>query len=864
MVAGLAAPLALRAAGSPPQAAPSHSPQVEEGLPQLRLSRDLQMKQPVTLQESNLPPAPPPEAGTLQLTPTGWGGTAAPPPTRVARSPSPRGAAAGKPAPKIESLLLDLLVNGQRQSGTARAEQLSDGSLLLAADAWAEARLLPLADIRQLKDGSPAYALGSLPGAMYRINRQNLSMDIEAPPAAFVRSKLGLRDGDAAMPERPDTGAVLNYDASLSRAGGSASATRVGAVLEAIAFSRYGHFSASALVEDDGSKRRLERLDTYWRYDMPDRLETLVLGDTVGVAGGWSRPARYGGVRWGRNFGQRPGFLTFPQVTLNGEAALPSTVDVLVNNAKRSSQQVPPGPFELGQVPLITGAGVINLVVRDLLGRETIVQQSFYAAPQLLAAGLTDFSFEAGALRTGYGQDSHYGPAFGAATWRQGLNNRFTGEARMELQAKRRAAGTELSGLLGQWGVGRLALAASSSSTQGVAEQGQLLALALERTTPFGGGSVQHQRTSRGFAPLGEAISPLASSQRARQSWLANTGGVLWGALTGGLSYASQSRWDGDLVKTAGLSLSMPLPGRVSVSLSVSKRLDSDKSWRAGIHLTMPLENGIQVAARTELSGGGKASTGGGSTGARSQTTLTAARHAPAGTGFGWRTEVSTVDSQRARAGLQYNTRYGEMALDIASANGGQVATRAGARGSVGWLAGMPFAARPVGPGSFAVVQVGGLEGVPVKYSNQVVAHTDSRGMAFIPGLLPWQQNLIEIDTTDLPMDTETSTTSQEVTPYAGSGRVVRFALKRSRQALVVLHGADGQPLPVGTQVQLLPGGPVFVAGRRGEVWLTGLATGSQRLAASWPAGRCELELPPAAADENAPPKIGPLTCGSQ
>ena len=269
---------------------------------------------------------------------------------------------------------------------------------------------------------------------------------------------------------------LLNYDLSVAH-GGSGGPLTSGALLEAVAFSRFGNLVSSALVLDDGARRSATRLDTFWRYDLPQRMETLVVGDAVGVGGGWSRPARYGGVRWGRDFGMRPGFVTLPQLTLNGEAALPSTVEVLVNNARRLSQPMPSGPFELNNVPIVTGAGEINLVVRDLLGRETVIQQSYYASPRLLAPGLSDFSFEAGWLRTGYGESSAYGDGFGAATWRQGLSRSLTGEAGVELQAKRRAAGVELAGLLGDWAVGRVALAASSSSTQGMAERGQLLQL---------------------------------------------------------------------------------------------------------------------------------------------------------------------------------------------------------------------------------------------------------------------------------------------------------------------------------------------------------------------------------------------------
>ena len=772
---------------------------------------------------------------------------ALPPPARPAASSKANYGEAAKNQPEI--LLLDVSVNQQRLSGVVRAEQMPGGLLLIPVEAWLEARLSPpQGGALSLSDGTPAYAVEAVAGTTYRIDRQNLSMEINAPASAFVGSSLGVQAALVAAPPRPEPGVLVNYDVSLARSGQGGTLVS-GALLEAIAFSPFGNFVSSALVRDDGGRRSAERLDSFWRYDIPERLESVVIGDTVGVGGGWSRPARFGGVRWGRDFGQRPGYVTFPQPTLNGEAALPSTVDVLVNNARRSSQQVQPGPFEISQVPLITGAGEINLVVRDLLGRETLVRQSFYAAPQLLAAGLSDFSFEAGRLRSGYGDNSQYGAVFGAATWRQGLSNSLTGEARLELQADRRAAGVELAGLLGDWAVGRMALAAASGSTQGVGENGQLLQLGVERSTPLGGGALQYQRTSRGFAPFGEAIGPLVATQRARDSWLATAGGRLWGSLNGGISYVSQRRWDGERITSAGLSLSIPLWQRASLSFALTKRLDDDKSWRASLNVNMALNDGVQTVARGDAGSDGKPAA-----------SVAAARNAPAGPGLGWRAEVSSVKSQRARAGVTYNTSHAEMAVDVASSAGGEVATRAGARGSVGWLGGVPFASRPIGQGSFAVVEVEGMAGVPVMRANQVVATTDARGLAFIPGLLPWQKNQIEIDAVDLPLDSEIGDMVQQITPYARSGVSVKFAVRRTRQALVVLQQADGTAVPANAKVRLAAGGGSFTTGRRGEVWLTDLGLGSQRLQVSWPDAQCGLDLP-LPASIAVPAKIGPLTC---
>ena len=751
-------------------------------------------------------------------------------------------------APQPELLLLDVTVNRQPLADVIFVEQWADGALLLPAEAWAEARLAPLAQVRALSDGTPAFALDAVAGVTWTIDRQRLSLEISVPAGAFVGSTLALQDARPPAPPRPAPGIMLNYDLSLahSRTGGPLNS---GATLEAVAFSRFGSLVTSVLVRDDGVRRSSQRLDTFWRFDSPQRLETLVLGDTVGVGGGWSRPARYGGVRWGRDFAMRPGFVTLPQRSLSGEAALPSTVEVLVNNTRRLSRPVPPGPFELSNVPVVTGAGELSLVVRDLLGRETVIQQSYYASPRLLAPGLTDFSFEAGWLRTGYGDSSAYGDGFGAATWRQGLSHRLSGEARLELQARRRAGGMELAGLLGQWGVGRVALAASSGSTQGFSERGELLQLGIERSTPRGGGALQYAHASRGFAPFGEAIGAEAPTQRARSRWLASLGGPLWASLSGGVSYVQQTRWDGDSVQSVGLSASLPIWQRASLNLSLNKRLDGDGAWSAGVTVSLPLSSGVYSAARINSASGSPASA-----------TVSASRNVPTGPGLGWRVQASTQESQRASAGLKGNTNQFEWALDLASDAAGQVATRASGRGTLGLLAGLPFASRAVGQGSFAVVDVGGLAGVPVKRSHQVVATTDERGLALVPGLLPWQKNQIEIDPIDLPLDVEVGNVVQQVTPYPGSGSVVRFAVRRTRQALVVLHQPGGQPVPVGTRVRLLPDGPEFIAGRRGEVWLTDLAETRQAVQVRWPGGGCQLELDVPDAD-GLPGNIGPLAC---
>jgi hypothetical protein len=243
--------------------------------------------------EPQVPGRAPPPASPMARAPTL---VAASPAPRQPAAPSDRGRAlrAGEASGQPEELLLDIIVNGERraaseraasgerQAGVARAEQWPDGALLLAGDAWTEARLAVPAQGRTLSDGSAAFALQSVPGATYKVNRQNLSLEINAPATAFVGSTLGLQGALALPPPRPEPGVMLNYDVSVEHRATTGRLTS-GATLEAVAFSPWGNVVASALVRDDGSARTVGRLDTFWRYDMPHRMETLPVMPAAGA-----------------------------------------------------------------------------------------------------------------------------------------------------------------------------------------------------------------------------------------------------------------------------------------------------------------------------------------------------------------------------------------------------------------------------------------------------------------------------------------------------------------------------------------------------------------------------------------------------
>ncbi|CAE6503003.1 Outer membrane usher protein [Nitrosomonas nitrosa] len=742
---------------------------------------------------------------------------------------------------KPQILLLDVTINSIKLGDIVWAEQLSDGRLVLPVEAWQNMRLRTVGEKLTLTNGKTGHALDSIEGLQYQLDKGQLTLTIIAPAEAFEGSALDHGRGGTVPTNESPPGIFFNYNLTGTRLGDGK--ISYGAFLESVAFNRMGSLVAGGLAR--GSEEQLEfvRTDTYLQKDLPSTMETLILGDTIGTGGAWSRPVRFGGIRWARNFSLRPGYFTFPLPSISGSAALPSTIDVLINNQRQQSQTVEPGPFTLTNIPVVNGAGEISLVVRDMLGTETLVTQSYYASSRLLAKGLSDFSFEAGLLRKNFGiRSNDYGAPFFAGTWRQGFSDAFTGEARIEIQKQRQAAGIEMSGLLGNYVVARTAAAYARAE----GEQGGRYLFGLERRSLSGSGSLQWEYFDRGYLQFAERSGAIRPRNRISASY-----GMPIPFLQGsslGLSYISQSNWNGDPFKLASANIGISLPLNLFASIFVSKQLDHNRGWIGGINLMLPLGSQRIVSARTARDNAG-----------RIINAVQASQSVPFGPGVGWRLRASDDPRQYLQAGGTLNTNYGQIRADTNLGENGY-SVRLGANGSIGYLQDFPFATRNIGHGSFAVVKVGGLEGVPVYRSNQIVATTNSRGKALVPNLLPFQKNQISIDPGELPFNTEIQGIKEVVTPYARSGLLVEFPVRQTRNALVVLHQTDGSPVPVGASVTVSPNGLSYTVARRGQVYLTDLEV-DNHITVKWQDGHCNLPIT-LPIDGTVEPIIGPLICG--
>ena len=427
-------------------------------------------------------------------------------PAAVAAVPSP---AQFSPA-ELEEALLSVSVNGAPEGEPVLLLKGPGGRFYATAADLAAWRLAARGPTFT-RGGERYYLLNAIPGLKLEYSQAHQSLGVTAPSETFGLTRVAYADLEVGDPLAGGTGGFLNYDLSGQLAAGE---TSFGGAFEAGVFTGAGVALTSFVGQSSKAGTRFVRLDSSWTIDDPARMRSVRLGDGVtrgGVGGG---PLRFGGLQFARNFGVQPGFVTIPLPALRGSAAVPSVVDIYVNDALTGSRDVPSGPFEITEIPIVSGNGDVQLVVRDMLGREMLYTQSYYAAPSLLRRGLHDFSYEAGFLRNSFGLASNdYGAAMASATHRYGISDSFTGELHAEASRDIQLAGAAASFALAGLGLAEASLGASRSKLG----TGTLVGLSLERRSRGLSLGVRGEMTSAHYMSLGliEGRRPAASTVQA-------------------------------------------------------------------------------------------------------------------------------------------------------------------------------------------------------------------------------------------------------------------------------------------------------------------------------------------------------------
>jgi len=739
----------------------------------------------------------------------------------------------------LQEKLLQIDINRQQINETVLLLEDGLGELYVASTDLERWHLQTPAALSAVShQGERYFPLRALLPVLQTYDPLALTLVIELPPEAFLETSRRAEMAAMPTPVPPELGGFLNYELFAAN---SEDAQQRSGQWELGVFNPWGVGVTGLFVNQLASQPVPVRLDTTWTHDVPAQRETWRFGDTVSTAGTWGQSLRFAGVQYATNFGTEPGFATFTPQSVAGQALMPSTVDVFINNALVSRQSVPPGPFTIDNLPVVSGSGQVQVVVRDLFGRERLVQTPFYASQALLRQGLRSFAYEAGFVRQDFGQQSdNYGPWLATATLRQGLSDQLTGELHAETTAGQATLGAGADYLLADVGTMSAYLAGSSRGS----DTGGLLLLGIDRLTPRFSVGARAQKTTDGFAQLGSAAGRAGPSQLSS----ANLSFVLPSIGAVGVAYISQVRGDEPETRVASLSYSVSLAAAASLSVAALTDLRGDQGTQLLVTLSVPLGPSITAGGNTQLS-----RTRAGHT--QADYAATVQRNLPSGSGYGYRLQTRNGPSSQGSLTLQNDVgTYTVDALQDAIGT----ATQLSASGGFALVGGHGFASRRIDE-SFALVTVPGYANVGVLADNQSAGHTDANGNALIPRLRAYDRNVISIAQEDLPMDAEIGALSIPVVPYFRSGLALAFPVKRSRAATFTVILEDGGELPNAAVLTMLepPGGALL--GAKGEVYATDLQARNP-LRVQWKGQQCDILIPYVPADDPLP-DLGTFVC---
>ncbi|HET7401769.1 MAG TPA: fimbria/pilus outer membrane usher protein [Usitatibacter sp.] len=674
------------------------------------------------------------------------------------------------PAPaNLQELIAVVRTNGESR-GEQRAFVAGDDDFYLPLEALAAWVELP-SQVPLAMRGDEALVRLRDSGAKVRFDESVLELAIDFPTDWYPEQVFTYRTGQHAdITPSQAFGALVNY--SLSTATTSGQRPQWNLATDSVLSWRGWTLTNELLHFDTSTESSTRRGLTQLVHDDPKRLTRFIAGDFFAAPTDLTGGLVLGGLSYARTFQIDPYLVRNPTAAYRGTADAPSDVDFYVGNQRIYHQHVAPGPFEIGNVSYITGQRDVRVVVRDASGHERTITFPFYFADRGLAQGVSDFSYQVGAIRENAAtSSSDYGPAAFSASHSYGFTDHVT--------AGFHAEGTRDSGNVGPTlvlrsdalGIASLALLASHDREAGNGhayaagysyQRGPLFASALLR------------RATRDFAFL----RPSDSQPAAPRDDAYSVGYSPAGFGTVSLSYHYLQAFADPLQRAATATYSLPIGRDWSIEASYRRTIGNLAGYEA--LLTVQYRPRPDISTFTSL---------------RQDDTHTrtasfqVSNLLPEGEGLGWSVGAShsigpSGHSDTLTPGIVYRMREAVIEANVSSTSGSgertQIAT-VSALGSVVYTGGHVGLSRPI-EDSFSVVQIEPpLAGVRVYLNRQEVGRTDASGRVFLPRLVSYVENYLSIEDKDVPIEYAIQDPARTVVPYFRSANLTVFRVEKVR-----------------------------------------------------------------------------------
>ncbi|WP_245356078.1 fimbria/pilus outer membrane usher protein [Acinetobacter calcoaceticus] len=634
---------------------------------------------------------------------------------------------------------------------------------------------------------------------------------------------------------------------------------------EGIFNSAIGNFSSGVLYngsnETSYSHEKWVRLESKWQYVDPEKIRIYTLGDFISNSSDWGNSVRLAGFQWSSAYTQRGDIVTSALPQFSGSAALPSTLDLYVNQQKIYSGLVPSGPFDIKQLPFISG-NEVTLVTTDATGQQSITKQAYYFSSKILAKGINEFSVDVGVPRYNYGLYSNdYDDAtFASGAIRYGYSNSLTLSGGAEASTDGLSnLGTGFAKNLFGFGIINADIAASQYKDENgysalVGLEGRISKNISFNTSYrkvldnyFDLARVSQVRYLKDNQTDAEPKNYLSYSALADEIFRAGMSYNFYEGYSAYLGY-NQIKFSDNSYKLVSANLSGSLNKNWGFYSSAYKDYENHKDY--GIYFALRYTPSTRVNTITSISNESGKTTYRQEINGFSDPQIGA---------FGWggyvehdqdanQNNVSVYSSYRARAAYltgRYN-RIGDNDQVAVSATGSLVAA-----------AGRVFAANEIGDG-YAVVTNAGPQSQILNGGVNLGA-TDRTGRFLISNLRPYQLHHIYLDPSYLPLEWDVASTNQTAFVGYRQGTLVDFGAHQVISGLVKLVDLNNSALLPGYTVRI-NGQQDGVVGYDGEVFIPNLLKQNKLEVDLLDHGSCQVNF----AYENkqySAKKMGPYVC---
>ncbi len=166
-------------------------------------------------------------------------------------------------------------------------------------------------------------------------------------------------------------------------------------------------FFSDAFYTKKPDDEKFVRLMTNVTYDYRGGLQRFIAGDFVAFSGDLGSTLTMGGISFSKVYRMDPYLIKNPMLNVSGFVTLPSEVEIYLNGMRLRTERLSPGGFDLRDINYYGGAGLLEVIIRDPFGKEERLNFPFYFTDLLLKKGLHEYSYNLGAIREEFGEESN-------------------------------------------------------------------------------------------------------------------------------------------------------------------------------------------------------------------------------------------------------------------------------------------------------------------------------------------------------------------------------------------------------------------------------------------------------------------------